>query len=84
MCDYSDWVYEKGYQNGYRQAYQYAYQQAYQQAYQEEVRKYAVNTAEKMMKDGILSDEKIAKIAGLSLEEVQQLRNHPKNGSHQS
>lgn len=76
MCDYSDWVYEKGYQNGYRQAYQHAYQ--------EEVRKYAVNTAEKMMKDGILPDEKIAKIAGLSLEEVQQLRNHPKNGSHQS
>ena len=80
MCDYSDWVYEKGYQTGYRQAYR----QAYQQAYQEEVRKYAVNTAEKMMKDGILPDEKIAKIAGLSLEEVQQLRNHPKNGSHQS
>lgn len=76
MCDYSDWVYEKGYQNGYRQAYQ--------QAYQEEVRNYAVNTAEKMMKDGILPDEKIAKITGLSLEEVQQLRNHPKNGSHQS
>lgn len=76
MCDYSDWVYEKGYQTGYRQAYQ--------QAYQEEVRKYAVNTAEKMMKDGILPDEKIAKITGLSLEEVQQLRNHPKNGSHQS
>ena len=76
MCDYSDWVYEKGYQNGYRQAYQHAYQ--------EEVRKYAVNTAEKMMKDGILPDEKIAKIAGLSLEEVQQLRNHPKNGSDQS
>lgn len=76
MCDYSDWVYEKGYQTGYRQAYQ--------QAYQEEVRKYAVNTAEKMMKDGILPDEKIAKIAGLSLEEVQQLRNHPKNGSDQS
>lgn len=72
MCDYSDWVYEKGYQTGYRQAYQ------------EEVRKYAVNIAEKMMKDGILPDEKIAKIAGLSLEEVQQLRNHPKNGSHQS
>ncbi|MEE1333127.1 MAG: hypothetical protein U0K47_00895 [Erysipelotrichaceae bacterium] len=76
MCDYSDWVYEKGYQTGYRQAYQ--------QAYQEEVRNYAVNTAEKMMKDGILPDEKIAKITGLSLEEVQQLRNHPKNGSHQS
>lgn len=76
MCDYSDWVYEKGYQTGYRQAYQ--------QAYQEEVRKYAVNTAEKMMKDGILPDEKIAKITGLSLEEVQQLRNHPKNGFHQS
>lgn len=76
MCDYSDWVYEKGYQTGYRQAYQ--------QAYQEEVRKYAINTAEKMMKDGILPDEKIAKITGLSLEEVQQLRNHPKNGSHQS
>lgn len=73
MCDYSDWVYEKGYQTGYREAYQ--------QAYQEEVRKYAVNIAEKMMKDGILPDEKIA---GLSLEEVQQLRNHPKNGSHQS
>lgn len=72
MCDYSDWVYEKGYQTGY------------QQAYQEEVRKYAVNTAEKMMKDGILPDEKIAKIAGLSLEEVQQLRNHPTNGSDQS
>lgn len=72
MCDYSDWVYEKGYQNGY------------QHAYQEEVRKYAVNTAEKMMKDGILPDEKIAKIAGLSLEEVQQLRNHPENGSDQS
>lgn len=72
MCDYSDWVYEKGYQTGY------------QQAYQEEVRKYAVNTAEKMMKDGILPDEKIAKIAGLSLEEVQQLRNHPENGSDQS
>ena len=80
MCDYSDWVYEKGYQTGYRQAYR----QAYQQAYQEEVRKYAVNIAEKMMKDGILPDEKIAKIAGLSLEEVQQLRNHPKNGSDQS
>ena len=80
MCDYSDWVYEKGYQTGYRQAYR----QAYQQAYQEEVRKYAVNTAEKMMKDGILPDEKIAKITGLSLEEVQQLRNHPKNGSDQS
>ena len=76
MCDYSDWVYEKGYQTGY--------QQAYQQAYQEEVRKYAVNTAEKMMKDGNLPDEKIAKIAGLSLEEVQQLRNHPENGSDQS
>lgn len=76
MCDYSDWVHEKGYQTGYRQAYQ--------QAYQEEVRKYAINTAEKMMKDGILPDEKIAKITGLSLEEVQQLRNHPKNGSHQS
>ena len=76
MCDYSDWVYEKGYQNGYRQAYQHAYQ--------EEVRKYAVNIAEKMMKDGILPDEKIAKIAGLSLEEVQQLRNHPENGSDQS
>ena len=58
MCDYSDWVYEKGCQNGYRQAYQYAYQQAYQ----EEVRKYAVNTAEKMMKDGILPDEKIARL----------------------
>lgn len=72
MCDYSDWVYEKGYQTGY------------QQAYQEEVRKYAVNTAEKMMKDGILPDEKIAKITGLSLEEVQQLRNHPENGSDQS
>ena len=72
MCDYSDWVYEKGYQTGY------------QQAYQEEVRKYAVNIAEKMMKDSILPDEKIAKIAGLSLEEVQQLRNHPKNGSDQS
>ncbi len=72
MCDYSDWVYEKGYQTGY------------QQAYQEEVRKYAVNIAEKMMKDGILPDEKIAKIAGLSLEEVQQLRNHPENGSDQS
>ena len=80
MCDYSDWVYEKGYQTGYRQAYR----QAYQQAYQEEVRKYAVNTAEKMMKDGILPDEKIAKITGLSLEEVQQVRNHPKNGSQQS
>lgn len=80
MCDYSDWVYEKGYQTGYRQAYR----QAYQQAYQEEVRKYAVNTAEKMMKDGILPDEKIAKITGLRLEEVQQLRNHPKNGSDQS
>ena len=76
MCDYSDWVYEKGYQNGYRQAYQHAYQ--------EEVRKYAVNIAEKMMKDSILPDEKIAKIAGLSLEEVQQLRNHPENGSDQS
>lgn len=76
MCDYSDWVYEKGYQTGYRQAYQ--------QAYQEEVRKYAVNTAEKMMKDDILPDEKIAKITGLSLEEVQQVRNHPKNGSQQS
>ena len=72
MCDYSDWVYEKGYQAGYRQAYQ------------EEVRKYAVNTAEKMMKDGILPDEKIAKITSLSLEEVQQLRSHPKNGFHQS
>ena len=76
MCDYSDWVYEKGYQTGYREAYQ--------QAYQEEVRKYAVNTAEKMMKDGILPAEKIAKITGLSLEEVQQVRNHPKNGSQQS
>ena len=54
MCDYSDWVYEKGYQTGYRQAYQ--------QAYQEEVRNYAVNTAEKMMKDGILPDEKIARL----------------------
>lgn len=54
MCDYSDWVYEKGYQNGYRQAYQHTYQ--------EEVRKYAVNTAEKMMKDGILPDEKIARL----------------------
>ena len=58
MCDYSDWVYEKGYQTGYRQAYR----QAYQQAYQEEVRKYAVNIAEKMMKDGILPDEKIARL----------------------
>ena len=66
MCNYGMWILKKGVQQGIEQGLEQGIEQGVQQSSEE--------SARRMLEDGELSLEKIAKYSDLTLEQVLELK----------
>ena len=74
MCNYGMWILRKGVQQGIEQGLEQGIQQGIEQGIEQGVQQSSEESARRMLEDGELSLEKIAKYSDLTLEQVLELK----------